>query len=77
MIALRERARWSVDRADVPLLEKLKPQHREALAAAGSYTQIAAALGVPIGTIKSRISRGRKELEALKTQGESHVEKAE
>jgi len=34
-----------------------------------SYEQIAQALGVPLGTVRSRIHRGRRMLRSLLTEG--------
>lgn len=45
--------------------DKLTPIHYDALIAwarGDSYTFIASLLGVPIGTAKSRVNRGRKEV---------------
>lgn len=50
------------------LLARLDPERRMALILRDieglSYTEIAAATGVPVGTVRSRIARGRKELES-------------
>jgi RNA polymerase sigma-70 factor (ECF subfamily) len=50
-------------------LAKLPPSHREALILVGaeglSYEEAAAVCGVPLGTIKSRVSRGREKLASL------------
>ena len=50
-------------------LVKLPPSHREALILVGaealSYEEAAAVCGVPLGTIKSRVSRGREKLASL------------
>lgn len=53
---------------DMPLLEKLKPDHREVLKEWGSYEDIAESLCVPIGTVKSRIHRARAALAVLKSR---------
>jgi RNA polymerase sigma-70 factor (ECF subfamily) len=34
-----------------------------------SYEQIADALGVPVGTVRSRLHRGRRMLRAMLTEG--------
>ncbi len=52
-------------------LAKLPPNHREALILIGaeglSYEEAAAVCSVPLGTIKSRVSRGREKLVQLLT----------
>lgn len=48
------------------ILQRLPPEHREVLLLVGveelSYQEVAAALGVPIGTVMSRLSRARARL---------------
>ena len=50
-------------------LAKLPPNHREALILVGaeglSYEQAAAICGIPLGTIMSRVNRGREKLSSL------------
>lgn len=50
-------------------LQKLSPEQREVLLLVGleelSYEQAANALGIPIGTVMSRLSRARERLRAL------------
>ncbi|SPF40627.1 RNA polymerase sigma factor (fragment) [Candidatus Sulfopaludibacter sp. SbA4] len=50
-------------------LEALPPEYREVLVLREledmSYKQIAQVTGVPIGTVMSRLARGRKRLEAV------------
>ena len=50
-------------------LQKLSPEQREVLLLVGleelSYEQAAKALGIPIGTVMSRLSRARERLRAL------------
>jgi RNA polymerase sigma-70 factor (ECF subfamily) len=52
--------------SDDPLLEYLSPPHRQILRAEGSYEEIAAALGIPVGTVRSRLSRARQALVELR-----------
>jgi RNA polymerase sigma-70 factor (ECF subfamily) len=58
---------------------KLEPDHRDALYLVAvselSYQQAADALGVPVGTIHSRVARARRELRDL-TQGNGQVEES-
>lgn len=58
-------------------LQRLSEDDRELLVLAVweglSYTQIAAVIGVPIGTVRSRLSRARKRLrELVERSGEEH-----
>ena len=56
------------ERALAGLLAKIDPDRRMALILREieglSYTEIASATGAPIGTVRSRIARGRRELES-------------
>ena len=57
-------------------LQSLKPEHRDVLAllaSGASYDEIAAISGLPVGTVKSRIHRGRLELLELLDQDGAHV----
>jgi DNA-directed RNA polymerase specialized sigma24 family protein len=61
---------------DAPLLEKLSKDHRAILEATGSYEQIAAALGINMGTVKSRTNRARARLIALRIEAAQAVSRA-
>ena len=56
-------------------IEELPPHEREVLAlvawAGLTYEQAAAALAVPVGTVRSRLSRARKRLSLPDTEGEA------
>lgn len=65
----RPRARFHQTPENEPLLEKLVPEHRDVLAASGSYEDIAAQLSLPVGTVKSRLHRARKALEKMRAGG--------
>lgn len=54
--------------ADQPLLEKLSAEFRQVLTATGNYGEIAMALNLPQGTVKSRLHRARAALKALQEQ---------
>jgi DNA-directed RNA polymerase specialized sigma24 family protein len=51
-------------------LVSLSAIHREAYLAfvKGSYLKVAAELGIPIGTVKSRINRARKHIAKMREQ---------
>lgn len=53
-------------------LDRLSEEHRAAVVLSGvdelSYREIAAVVGAPVGTVKSRISRGRAQLRAHMAQ---------
>jgi RNA polymerase sigma-70 factor, ECF subfamily len=54
-------------------LEKLSSAHREAVLLVGlrggSYDQVAEILDIPVGTVRSRVSRGREHLRNLTDEG--------
>jgi DNA-directed RNA polymerase specialized sigma24 family protein len=54
--------------SDDPLLEYLTPTQLEILRAHGSYDEIAATLNIPIGTVRSRLSRARAALVQLRKE---------
>ena len=56
---------------DEPLLATLKPREQAVLRTTGSYEDRARALGVPVGTLRSRLHRARAKLVALRS--ETHV----
>jgi len=57
--------------ADGPLLATLKQRDQAVLRSTGSYEDRARQLGVPVGTLRSRLHRARAKLLALRSQ--SHV----
>jgi DNA-directed RNA polymerase specialized sigma24 family protein len=54
--------------SDEPLLATLKPREQAALRTTGSYDERARQLGVPVGTVRSRLHRARAKLVALRSQ---------
>lgn len=56
---------------DPGLIEKLSQHHREILQAPGSYKEIAASLGIPLGTVRSRLNRARAALKQMQAEAVS------
>ena len=56
---------------DEPLLATLKPKEQAVLLTTGSYEEQARELGVPVGTVRSRLHRARAKLVALRSQTQS------
>lgn len=59
-------AKFEITHADQPLLEKLSESHREIILASGQMHVIADNMGIPVGTVKSRLHRARMVLVALR-----------
>lgn len=57
---------FKIEESDAPLIEKLQKHHRDVLNHGGSYEQMAADLGIPEGTARSRLHRARKALIELR-----------
>jgi len=51
---------------DEEFLDRLSPRHQEILRTKGTYHDLAAAFGVAVGTIRSRLHRARAALFALR-----------
>jgi DNA-directed RNA polymerase specialized sigma24 family protein len=59
--------------SDSQLLEQMSKEHRDILTATGTYVQIAEALKIPVGTVKSRFNRARSRLIALRETISEHA----
>jgi DNA-directed RNA polymerase specialized sigma24 family protein len=59
---------FKVTDADAPLIDRMKPEHREVLRATGKYEEIAANLRLSVGTVKSRINRARHRLVRMRAE---------
>lgn len=58
--------RFRLEPADVALMDQLPEEQRAALLSDGSYRDRAGKLNIPIGTLRSRLHRGRAALQALR-----------
>lgn len=58
----------AITESDAPLIVEMGKTHREVLLASGSYEELAVQFSVPLGTIKSRISRARTELAKMRAE---------
>lgn len=73
LVSPANQTKWLEVRDLVAALERLPPEQREVVLLVGlegmSYAEAADVLGVPIGTVMSRLSRGREALRRLTTHG--------
>jgi DNA-directed RNA polymerase specialized sigma24 family protein len=60
-----------VGERDRELLSRLSGDHRALLLADGSYKDKAEQLGIPIGTVRSRLHRARASLELLRRDADA------
>jgi DNA-directed RNA polymerase specialized sigma24 family protein len=58
--------RFEIQERDRKLLSSLSEEHRSLLLASGSYNDMAAQFGIPLGTVRSRLHRARATLELLR-----------
>jgi RNA polymerase sigma-70 factor (ECF subfamily) len=75
LVAPPSQNRWLEVRDLVTALGKLPSEQREVVLLVGlegmSYLETAGVLGIPVGTVMSRLSRGREALRRLTSQGSS------
>jgi RNA polymerase sigma-70 factor (ECF subfamily) len=75
LVAPPSQNRWLEVRDLVAALGKLPSEQREVVLLVGlegmSYLETAGVLGIPVGTVMSRLSRGREALRRLTSQGPS------
>ena len=57
---------FALQPGDEELFHQLSPQQQEILRSKGTYNDLAAAFGVAVGTIRSRLHRARAALSALR-----------
>jgi DNA-directed RNA polymerase specialized sigma24 family protein len=60
--------RFELQPGDMELLDHLPAPQREALLCSGNYQERADKLGIPLGTLRSRLHRARAALEALRNE---------
>ncbi|HZQ40508.1 MAG TPA: sigma factor-like helix-turn-helix DNA-binding protein [Rhizomicrobium sp.] len=58
--------RFRLQAEDAELIRQLPPLYQAVLESEGAYGERAAALNVPIGTVRSRLHRARKALQQLR-----------
>jgi DNA-directed RNA polymerase specialized sigma24 family protein len=61
-------ARFQILETDAPLINHLTAEHRALIERKSDYKGVAAELGLPVGTVKSRIHRARASLVKLREQ---------
>lgn len=73
LVAPPRQTKWMEVRDMVSALGQLSPEQREVVLLVGlegmSYLEAANVLGIPVGTVMSRLSRGREALRRLTTHG--------
>jgi len=82
MLSVQPRAMASLEWRDLrAAIDKLTPEHRQVILLVGlegmEYEEVGRILGVPIGTVRSRLSRGRDELRRLMDIGKKLTPAAE
>jgi DNA-directed RNA polymerase specialized sigma24 family protein len=65
---MKREFQFQIHDTDASLIEQMSKEHRDILTTSGSYVEIAAVLNIPIGTVRSRLHRARKNLTELRNQ---------
>ncbi len=81
VLSVQPRAMASLELRDLrAAIDKLTPEHRQVVLLVGlegmAYQEVAVILGVPVGTVRSRLSRGREQLRRLMDMGEETAPRA-
>jgi DNA-directed RNA polymerase specialized sigma24 family protein len=60
--------KYNLSASDLTFVKHLRKKHRDILLAEGTYKEIADDLGLPLGTVRSRLNRARSSLAKLRQE---------